>query len=48
MENQKFEIRIAVGGDEEKTGVDVEVWKDGKPRTSDCLRATTCDLHSRA
>ena len=30
MENQKFEIRIAVGGDEEKTGVDVEVWKDGE------------------
>lgn len=30
MKNQKFEIRIAVGGDEEKTGVDVEVWKDGE------------------
>lgn len=30
MKNQKFEIRIAVGGDDEKVGVDVEVWKDGK------------------
>ena len=30
LENQKFEIRIAVGGDEEKTGVEVEVWKDGQ------------------
>lgn len=29
MKNQKFEIRIAVGGDE-KLGVTVEVWKDGK------------------
>ena len=33
MKNQKFEIRIAVGGDDERTGVDIEVWKDGK--TSD-------------
>lgn len=30
MKNQKFEIRIAVGGDDEKTGVEVEVWKDGE------------------
>ena len=30
MKNQKFEIRIAVGGDDEKVGVNVEVWKDGK------------------
>ena len=30
MENQKFELRIAVGGDEDKTGVEVEVWKDGE------------------
>ena len=30
MKNQKFEIRIAVGGDDEKVGVKVEVWKDGK------------------
>lgn len=30
MKNQKFEIRIAVGGDDEKLGVKVEVWKDGK------------------
>lgn len=30
MKNQKFEIRIAVGGDDEKLGVNVEVWKDWK------------------
>lgn len=30
MKNQKFEIRIAVGGDEEKAGVEVEVWKEGE------------------
>ena len=30
MKKQKFEIRIAVGGDDEKVGVKVEVWKDGK------------------
>ena len=30
MKNQKFEIRIAVGGDDEKVGVNVEIWKDGK------------------
>ena len=30
MKNQKFEIRIAVGGDDEKVGVNVEMWKDGK------------------
>lgn len=28
MKNQNFEIRIAVGGDEERT--EVEVWKDGE------------------
>mgnify|MGYP003529282883 FL=1 len=33
MKNQKFEIRIAVGGDDEKVGVNVEMWKNGK--TSD-------------
>lgn len=33
MKKQKFEIRIAVGGDDERTGVEIEVWKDGK--TSD-------------
>ena len=33
MKNQKFEIRIAVGGDDERTGVEIEVWKGGK--TSD-------------
>lgn len=33
MKKQKFEIRIAVGGDDERMGVEIEVWKDGK--TSD-------------
>ena len=35
MKNQKFEIRIAVGGDDENVGMgmEIEVWKDGK--TSD-------------
>ena len=28
MKKQKFEIRIAVGGDDERTGVDIEVWKE--------------------
>ena len=42
MKKQKFEIRIAVGGDDERTGVEIE-----KPLTSDCLRAITCDWHSR-
>ena len=30
MKNQKFEIRIALGGDDEKVGVNVEMWKNGK------------------
>ena len=30
MKNKKFEIRIAVGGDDEKVGVNVEMWKNGK------------------
>ena len=30
MKNQKFEIRIAVGGNDKKVSVDVEMWKDGK------------------
>lgn len=30
MEKQKFEIRIALGSDDEKVGVKVEIWKDGK------------------
>ena len=30
MKNQKFEIRIAVGGDDEKVEVNVEMWKNGK------------------
>ena len=30
MKNQKFEIRIAVGGNDKKVSVDLEMWKDGK------------------
>ena len=30
MKNQKFEIRIVVGDDDEKVGVHMVVWKDGK------------------
>ena len=33
MKNQKFEIRIVVGGDDENVKMEIEVWKDG--RTSD-------------
>lgn len=29
MKNQKFEIRIVVGDDDEKVGVHMVVWKDG-------------------
>ena len=28
--NQKFEIRIAVGGNDKKVSVELEMWKDGK------------------
>ena len=38
MKNQKFEIRIAVGGDDEKVGVNVEMWKDGKSSDFRLLR----------
>lgn len=31
MKNQKFEIRIDVGGDDENVEMEIEVWKDGKP-----------------
>ena len=27
---QRFEIRIAVGGNDKKVSVDLEMWKDGK------------------
>lgn len=47
MKNQKFEIRIAVGGDDEKVGVNVEIGRTEKPLTSDCLKAITCDSHTR-
>lgn len=30
MKKQKFELRIAVGSDDKKVGVNVEMWKDGK------------------
>lgn len=30
MKKQKFELRIAVGSDDKKVGVKVEMWKDGK------------------
>mgnify|MGYP006880059451 FL=1 len=33
MKNQKFEIRIVVGGDDENVKMEIEVWKEGK--TSD-------------
>ena len=38
MKNQKFEIRIAVGSDDKKVGVKVEVWKDGKSSDFRLLR----------
>ena len=38
MKKQKFELRIAVGGDDEKVGVKVEVWKDGKSSDFRLLR----------
>ena len=30
MKKQKFELRIAVGGNDKKVSVDMEMWKDGK------------------
>ena len=30
MKKQRFEIRIAVGGNDKKVSVEVEMWKDGK------------------
>ena len=30
MKNQKFEIRIDVGGDDDNVEMEIEVWKDGK------------------
>ena len=44
MKNQKFEIRIAVGGDDEKVGVKVEVWKDGKSSDFRLLRGDNLRL----
>ena len=44
MKNQKFEIRIAVGGDDEKVRVNVEVWKDGKSSDFRLLRGDNLRL----
>ena len=44
MKNQKFEIRIAVGGDDEKVGVNVEMWKDGKSSDFRLLRGDNLRL----
>ena len=30
MKKQRFEIRIAVGGNDKNVSVDVDMWKDGK------------------
>lgn len=30
MKNQKFEIRIDVGGNDDNVEMEIEVWKDGK------------------
>lgn len=38
MKKQKFELRIAVGSDDKKVGVKVEVWKDGKSSDFRLLR----------
>ena len=44
MKNQKFELRIAVGGDDKKVGVKVEVWKDGKSSDFRLLRGDNLRL----
>ena len=44
MKNQKFEIRIAVGGDDEKVGVNVEMWKNGKSSDFRLLRGDNLRL----
>ena len=38
MKKQKFELRIAVGSDDKKVEVKVEVWKDGKSSDFRLLR----------
>ena len=44
MKKQKFEIRIAVGSDDKKVGVKVEVWKDGKSSDFRLLRGDNLRL----
>lgn len=44
MKKQKFEIRIAVGGDDEKVGVKVEMWKDGKSSDFRLLEGDNLEL----
>ena len=44
MKNQKFEIRIAVGSEDKKVGVKVEVWKDGKSSDFRLLRGDNLRL----
>ena len=44
MKKQKFEIRIAVGGNDKKVSVDVEMWKDGKSSYFRLLRGDNLRL----
>ena len=44
MKKQKFELRIAVGSDDKKVGVNVEVWKDGKSSDFRLLRGDNLRL----
>lgn len=44
MKKQKFELRIAVGSDDKKVGVKVEVWKDGKSSDFRLLRGDNMRL----
>ena len=44
MKNQNFELRIAVGSDDKKVGVKVEVWKDGKSSDFRLLRGDNLRL----
>ena len=44
MKNQKFEIRIAVGGNDKKVSVEVEMWKDGKSSDFRLLRGDNLRL----
>ena len=48
MKKQKFELRIAVGSDDKKVGVKVEVWKDGKSSDFRLLRGDNLRLAYKA